>query len=299
MTSVPPARRAPALQPRPLAETGRRLEETAPDHGFGIGRPAGDGWFGLDEVVTAGVLDRMAAHLLAREGRLDVTGSYLGSHVTGPVVARTVAAVVLDARCPDPDPANVAVHLHPDAWFDELSFRTTAVVVVAGDPAATADAAAADVEAVVVADRAALRRWWAGRLVASVGPLLDAVRTRFPYGRRGLWGAAADRVAAAALSAARGAGRQGELAWGEASLLLDALAEHAPVPLTRPVPVAVRSAQGREAVFPVRGTCCLYYLTVDRPDPCDDGYCTTCPFTDPDHRHRKLAAWLDEHDLGR
>ncbi|MFP5317797.1 MAG: hypothetical protein ACLGI2_05820 [Acidimicrobiia bacterium] len=258
-----------------------------------MGDPSGDGWFGIDELVDRGVVDGMAADLLTQEGRPDVAGSYLGSHLTGPVVARTVAAIVLDRRCPDPCPSNVAVHLHPDSWFDQLWFRTPAAAAVDGDPAG------ADRACVVLADVALLRTWWAERLVACLVPLLDAVRARLPYGRRGLWGAVADQVAASALTVARQAGLPCRPAWEEAAGLLEALARHAPVAITWPSPFEVRSPRGREAVFPVRGTCCLYYLTVDGPDPCGDGYCITCPFTDPDHRHRTLADRLDEQETGR
>lgn len=276
-----------------LADTGRRLHELAAYYGFGTGGPCGDGWVGLDELLSGGVVDRMAAQLLAQEGRPDVAGSYLGSHLTGPLVARTVAAMVLDGRCPDPDPSNVVVHLHPEGWFDMVSFRTSSAAVLDGDPAAS------DRRSVVLPDRPALHQWWAERLVACLEPLLDAVRARLPYGRRGLWGAVADRVASSALTVARQGGRPGQAAWAEATGLLDALAHHAPVPFVRPASVEVRSQHGRRALFPVRGTCCLYYLTVDGPDPCGEGYCATCPFMDPAQRHRRLAASLDQNDTGR
>lgn len=276
-----------------LAGTGARLGDAAEHLGFTVGPPQGEGWVALDELVASGLVDRMAAELRSSEGRGDVAGSYLGSRVAGPLVGRTVGALALERRCPDPDPANVAVHLHDDGWFDDFAFLSPRAALLADDPAA------GEPGTVVVPDPAALRGWWAQRLTAAVGPLLDAVRARTPYGRRGLWGSVADRVGGAALTVARAMGQPGAAAWAEAVELLDALAGHAPVGLNRPGPLPVTTASGREAWFTVKGTCCLYYLTVADPDPCGDGYCSTCPFTDPDHRQRKLAAWLDEHEPGR
>jgi len=291
----PPAAEAGRHAARPsfLAETGARLGAAAEHLGFGVGPSDGDGWVVLDDVVASGLLDRMAAGLLASEGRRDVAGSYLGSRVVAPVVDATVGALVTDARCADPAPANVAVHLHADGWFDRLHFLAPRAAVLSDD------SAAGEPGTVVVPDPRALREWWAEQLSASLAPLLDAVRERLPYGRRGLWGAVADRVAAAALIVARSVERPGAVVWAEVVELLDALAAHAPVRLNRPSPFPVTAPSGREAWFQVKGTCCLYYLTVEDPDPCGDGYCSTCPFTEPGHRHRKLADWLDEHAPGR
>ncbi|MEW6152945.1 MAG: (2Fe-2S)-binding protein [Actinomycetota bacterium] len=276
-----------------LAETGARLSAAAGHLGFAVGAPQGKGWVGLDQVIGTGLLDHLATDLRASEGRADVAGSYLGARVSGPVVSATVGALVTDRRCPDPAPSNVALHLHEEGWFDALAFLEARAAVLADDPAA------GEAGTVVVPDPAALRMWWAERLTASVGPLLEAVRDRTPYGRRGLWGSVADRVGGTALAVARSTGRAGLAAWAEAAELLDALAAQVPVGLNRPHPLPVTAAGGDEAWFQVKGTCCLYYLTVADPDPCGDGYCTTCPFTDPDHRHRKLADWLAAPDAER
>lgn len=271
-----------------LADTGARLGAAAEHLGFAVAAPAGGGWVRLDTVVGSGLLDRMAADMVAIQGRRDVAGSYLGSHLVGPLVAATVGAVALDQRCPDPDPAGVAVHLHPDAWFDRLCFLRPRMAVL------DHDGAAGQPDTVVLVDPAALRTWWAERLVAAIGPLLEAVAQRLGYARRGLWGAVTDRVAGVSMTVARARDRPGEQAWADTMSMLDALAEYAPVRLSRPSPFTVRTSAGGQAWFPVRGTCCLYYLTVDAPDPCGEGYCVTCPLTDPEHRHRKLAALLDD-----
>ena len=269
-----------------LAGVGRRLRETDEHLGFGVGSPNGDGWFGFDDLIRSGLLDRLAAQLVAREGRRDVAGSYLGSHLASPVLRTTVASILLERRCPDPSPANVVVHLDGDGCFDGVSFREPTMAVLRDD------AAAADPASVVMGGPAALATWWAQRMLVSLGPLLDGVRGRLPYGRRGLWGAVADRVGAVAMGVSRAAAIPGPAAWKQASVLLDALALGAPVDIKRPAPLPVLRPGGGEGWFIVRGTCCLYYRTIANPDHCGDGYCTTCPFTDPDHRRRKLTGVL-------
>lgn len=52
---------------------------------------------------------------------------------------------------------------------------------------------------------------------------------------------------------------------------------------------------GGQSLCSVKGTCCLYHRTVSDPDPGEgDGYCISCPFTEPAHRHRRWAANLEE-----
>lgn len=38
--------------------------------------------------------------------------------------------------------------------------------------------------------------------------------------------------------------------------------------------------------------------TVESADHGGEGYCSTCPLVDAGHRHRRLAAWLDEQEGG-
>ncbi len=111
---------------------------------------------------------------------------------------------------------------------------------------------------------------------------------------RGLWGAVADRVAAVVLTLARSTKRPSGPAWAAATALLDALSERAPVAITRPTPFPVRASGGGETWFTTKGTCCLYYRTVEAPALCGQRYCSTCPLADPDQRQRMLAAGLDE-----
>lgn len=268
-----------------LAETAGRVRALGRHLGFTVGMPEGRGWFVVSSVVEDGLVDRLAADLVGSVGRADVAGSYLGSHLTTPLVSRTVAAVTLDRRCPDPTAA--AVHLHADGWFDDVAFLGPAVAVLADDPAA------GELHTVVVPDIGHLRAWWATRTAAAVAPLLEAVRARLPFGRRGLWGSVADAVAGTALAVTRAADAGSRTRWDDAVALLDALGAVAPVSLVRPTPFMVEWSGG-ETCMAVRGTCCLYFRTVAQPDPAGDGYCTSCPLVDDDHRHRRWASWLED-----
>lgn len=63
--------------------------------------------------------------------------------------------------------------------------------------------------------------------------------------------------------------------------------------LRRPRPFPVSWAGG-EALFQVKGTCCLYYKTRDGSlDADDDSYCTTCPFRDHGNRLSRLRHHLE------
>lgn len=268
-----------------LAETSGRVRALVEHLGFTVGTPEGPGWFVVSSIADDGFVERLAADLVASVGGADVAGSYLGSHLTAPVVSRSVAAVAVDRRCPDP--AAASVHLHSDGWFDDVAFVERAVAVLADDPCA------GQTGTVVVPDMATLRAWWAARTAAVVSPLLKAVRAHLPFGRRGLWGSVADAVAGTSLAVARAAGADARTSWDDAAALLDALAAVAPVPLVRPTPFIVEWSGG-EACMAVRGTCCLYFRTVAEPDPSGEGFCTSCPFVDDDHRHRRWTSWLEQ-----
>lgn len=274
-----------------LGATGRRLGKLGDHLGFAVGEPPPEaGWHPLVPACSE-LVDRMAEVLVRGEGRRDVAGSCLAGHLSSPLVSRTVGAVVLDRRCPDP--AGARAHLHPEGWFDAVAFAPGAGAAVAGDAMGREPGVA------VLPDVPALGAWWAERLAATVAPLLAAARSRFPFGVRGMWGAVADEVAATAAGVDRGRGGDGAAGCEEAERLLDALAERVPVPLERPSPVAVRWSGGTSWLT-IRGTCCLYYRTQGGSDrSTGDGFCATCPLVPGRARRRRLAAWLEQQGQDR
>ena len=268
----------------PLATTLARLRQVEPWFSGQVGRPTGAGWFRLDTLTADERLSDWIDDLAGRNaGHRDVAGSYLGGWLAGAAITVPTAALVLERRLPDPD-APLWVHRHEDGWFDQVAFEHVGVLV-AGDDAGGAhpDATVVDAELAVVHGRA---------LAARLGPVLDAVRALTPFGRRGLWGSAADQVASVALWAARAGGVDLDATWRTAVRVNDALAGSTPWIRSRPRAFTVQ-AGGRPTLFTVKGTCCLFYKTQPQPpDPCGEGYCTTCPFRDDGSRHDRLVAHL-------
>ncbi|MET7402755.1 hypothetical protein ABZS66_55670 [Dactylosporangium sp. NPDC005572] len=266
----------------PLTETADRLDALDPDAGFDV-RPEPDpAWVPLERFVDGGHADAVLRLLEDRHGRRNVAGSMLGAVVAEAVVGGTVAAIVLDERCPDPAAGNLALRIHGEGYLERRAFRGPALAVRPDDPAA------AHPDSTVVDD---LDAWWAARAVATLAPLLEAVRARAPFGLRLLWGAVADEVAGAAIRVAQLAGRDAGPAWDRAQRLVDELAAHAPVPLTRGAPFPVAWPGGRH-LFQVRGTCCLNYRSALESGERDESCCSTCPLRDDDSRHRLLRDYL-------
>lgn len=266
VTMQPSAATAEAV----LTETGSRLAEINKKFGFDTSVPPEEtDWVCLGAAEESGFVEDLGARLLEVLGRPNVAGSYLGARLTDPLVSRTVAALLTDRRCPDPALRDVFVHRR-DVKIDRIAF-TGSVAVLGDDPRAGCPGV------VVLEDLAALRAWWAERVVDAVDPLLNSVRRRFRFGLRGLWGAVAGRVGSTAVALDRGRGGSGETGWRAAELLLDALAAYAPVRIVRPTPLAVNWSGGTSC-FSVKGTCCLKYLV--KPE-CDlatgSGFCSACP----------------------
>jgi hypothetical protein len=253
--------------------------------------PAGDNWFLFSDILQdPGVITGFVGALLATEagGRRDVAGSYLASGLSGMVAGVPAGALIAAGRAWPLEPQGIAVHLHPDGWFDGMALRSAALWVLSGDP----DAGHADVTVLGSADE--LRERLAGEIVRVVDPLFAAVRTATRYPTRSMWGALADGIAGMALWRDRKKGGLDPEVWDRANEFLDTLQEQARLLKARPTLARVSSSAGC-AQFAVKGTCCLYFKTVDgKPDPEGDGYCGGCPFRSEQSRSERWSAWLEE-----
>ncbi|MEV6971429.1 (2Fe-2S)-binding protein [Hamadaea sp. NPDC051192] len=239
-------------------------------------------WSNVDESR----LDAWLAILQGLHGHRAVAGSLLGGALARGVVQPAVAALVLERRCPDPSASNLVVRLDEAGDFARSAVLSSAMAVLPGDPAA------GDEHSHVLNDDGDLVEWWAKRTAATLTPLFLAVRARAPFGVPGLWGGAADEVSSVALWIGRLARHDPYAVWAYAQRLVGALAEHAPVRLTRPRPFPVEHPAG-DHWFQVRGTCCLSYRSVlAEGDPKEDRFCSSCPLRDDDSRHRHLYAYL-------
>lgn len=275
-----------------LAETLERVHSRDGSFHCVPGVRTGDGWVGVAEIVAEPrLLDDWLADLAAGEakGRRDVAGSYLASWLAAAAVKPVAAATHLVRRAWPTSPENLAVHRRHDWWFDGLAVFGNAVFVLSDDPDADNPAAT------VVADMNRMRERIARELGDLLSPVFRAIRTHAGYGVAGMWGGVADGIAADLLWRARDDGRDGESAWREANLLIDALAARIPLLKSRPTLARVERPEGR-AHFAVRGTCCLYYkVSGHEPSPLGEAYCTSCPFREDSDRQRRWAAWLTEH----
>lgn len=122
----------------------------------------------------------------------------------------------------------------------------------------------------------------AAALVATVTPLVTAVRAHTRVGPRTLWGYVIDMSRFAMITLARQLDRDRAEAWHESHHWAEALYEAGAPRLSQPR-LAVYSPDHADGTWAVRGACCLDFV-----DP-DHGYCVTCPVLD--HATRS-ARWL-------
>jgi hypothetical protein len=248
-----------------------------------IGVPAEPGWRSFAD------LEQHVAQLCAQAreednpGRLaSVAAAAVGGTLSHAVLGRVTAALVLERRAWTVAAGHLAVH----GDDDQVALRDASVLVLPDDPAA------GHPDAEVVPDLPTLLDRVAADAVATLRPLLDAVRAATRYGLVPLWNGAADAVRGAAHYAPLYAGADRERAHAVGAALVDALAAHG---------ARLRGRGGRQVVawgaetyrVPVRAACCLYYRTdpeVERPS---DAHCMTCPFLCSSDRRQRFGAFVD------
>jgi hypothetical protein len=289
-----------------VAATVGRLDHTSGWRRFAVDAPGGDGdtpsragWVRLDRLMADDrALDAWyAAELGATaRGHRDLAGALIAYRLAGSL-AELVVGTTLDQRRSLPlGPGSIGLRFGDAARLDEVSVSAP-VVVVAPDDRDAGAAGATVVEPPDVAGQ--LRHVAVEALVDVFAPVVDAVRARAPFGRRGMWGTLADHVAEVAVRRARERDADVQAAWEAASVLLDDLATVQPHARTRPRRQVVASRRGPQVVV-AKGTCCLVYKAGapvgDRgaaarriaPDAC-----SSCPLRPELDRARRFTAWLD------
>jgi hypothetical protein len=273
----------------PVVDALQRVSACTGGHvGVEVGRPTGGGWIDIAR-PNERTLEQLVGDA-EREGAQapDYVGASIAGRIGEAVLTPTWTAVLLTRRLPDVMPFPLAVHRHlPEGWFDRIAIGGEHCFVLPGDSAAGHPATT------VLADLAALHSRLAEDLTAFVRPWFTAVRARSPFAVRGMWGQLADDLCGTALATARSAGLDAEAVWAEAGAVVDLLAAVVPEVKLRPRPFPVRWPGG-EAMFQVRGTCCLWYKTKSGRSAGRDGYCTSCPLRDDESRHTSLVRWLEE-----
>lgn len=254
--------------------------------------PAGDRWIALNDIFEMpGVFDSLIHELLAGEarGRRDVAGSYLASWISGTATGIAAGALITMRRAWPLSPHGIALHRHADGWFDGMALKDPTMWVLPDDPAAGSP------DAVVFEDEKALGSALAAEVARVVEPVFAAVRSATRYPTRSMWGSLADGIAGTALWRGVRLGTADPALWDRAGAFLDRLEERTRLLRIRPS-LAEIAWSGGVAQLSVKGTCCLYFKTFEgKPDPCGEGYCSSCPFRAPESRTEKWASWLEEN----
>jgi hypothetical protein len=249
-----------------------------------LGDPAGlDAWYRAE-------LDGMAA------GHRDLAGALIVYRFAGSLAELVVGPLFDQRRSLVIRPEGLSLLLAADgARLDGLSLAAPAVAVLptdeaaAGAPRAAAEGHGAGADGVsVVDDEAALREVAVTAMLATFGPLAEAVRARAPFGLRGMWGTLADHLAEVALRRAREQGRASAAAWAASEALLDDLAARQPLLRVRPRRQDV-AAPGGPTTFAAKGTCCLVYKPAG---PVAAAACTSCPLRAPADREAGFLRYL-------
>lgn len=232
------------------------------------GTDRGTGWQSLPRAVEQ--LVGWHADLTRDHGDRRAAAAYLAAWVAGtPALVVGLPAIVGNLTV-EVEAASIHVHRHPQGFIDRRAIVPTHVRT---GPDEVVLAQAAD------------------RVAHLTAPLVERLSDELPVGPVALWGGIADVVAAYALWFARRSGGDQRLAWSSSEMLLDRLAQVAPVRYRpRLVPVAW---SGGTSYFPVRSTCCLYYRTDSAAGAEGPTYCATCPLRCDETRTARLVGHLE------
>lgn len=249
-------------------------------------------WIDFATLLDGGLDAVFAAGNRSEPRRRDHLGASVAAALVEALLSAALPPLLLERRLPDVRPANVAARLHPEhLWFEAVALHAARCLGIPSDPGV------AEPELEVVDDLGGLHRALAAALVEAGTTWFPAVRARAPFGRRGMWGQLADEVHGVALWTARSLGLDPAAAWGEAAAIVDLVAASEPELRVRPRPFPVRSSAG-DALWQVKGTCCLWYTTCAEGERDDTSYCTACPLIDDAGRHERLRSWMEAQAAG-
>lgn len=271
-------------RPVPLAETLRRLDAHDVARTI-VGRPREERWLGLVALLESGP-DEALQHVRSGQPTPDcVGGAAVAAVLVEALVGTARPPLLVERPLPDVARANLSVRWHEaKPWIARVAVhrpRGHVLAAGAGHPDAVAVPTVRDLHGQLVSV-----------VVDAVTPWFGAIRARAPFDRRGMWRQVADAVCSTALRTARAVALDHQPAWDEGQAIVDLVAESVPELRARPRLVPVRW-RGGDALWHVKGTCCLRYTAFDDPDPCGEGYCVTCPLRPGDVRLERLRRWLE------
>lgn len=258
----------------PFVSTVERISTIKAYLDVQLGRPVDAGWTPTTDLLAA-VSPRREELLQRLHRRYKTTDrhfvamTFFGGYLWHVVVAGS-ASYLVDGRVPEITPANVALRWDAEGWAGTLALLEGRFAALPDDPAA------GHPDVTVVADRDALRAYFAERIVRDyAAPMIDTLSATSPLGKPALWGAVADRCAATMLWLGQKLG-QAATCRDDATALLEA------VPYKGKGAVLTVEPGGRAEMFLKRCACCLAYR-VDGHD-----YCLTCPLLSSEEQVRRL-----------
>jgi hypothetical protein len=256
-----------------------------------FGPAPGDDWVRVSDLVAHGHLARWLDETRHRSayGHRQAAAVKLTDLLAQALLGFAVQSIFLAAAAPDLDKDQAWLHWSAGR-IDGVTLASPAAAVSAGHGSAgygsashgsashgsASHGSAGHPQAHVVPDDDALDRWVAGRVAATLGPLLSGIRASTGTGLVTLWGRVADIVHVQMLRAARDLGHDTQAAWRRAGRLTDAIGEAVPRLRLRPRPFPVcgvdQAGRDWDGTWLVFGTCCFLYKA--RPDI---RQCNVCP----------------------
>jgi hypothetical protein len=273
----------------PLSETAARISVLADYLDSRVGIPDEPGWFRVTALADAELLGAWHLEVTARIGDRRVAAAYMSNWLISFLVGGALMPVLAERRLPLANHADIAIRRNSDGWFDAVATDDDALAVLPGDPAS------AHPSVTVLASAEAMFDLLADQIL-NLEPTIAALRAACPIGLPALWGAVADGIGGTALQLAGLMGRDKETTWKDAERVIALVAARQARMKATPRRFPVQRGRNIE-FYQVRGTCCLYYRTVEHPDRNGDGYCTSCPLRPDEARRRILVDWLDQQQV--
>lgn len=272
----------------PLVGTARRMCATDLRLAFTtVPSSQSDGWVSLRAAASGPVIRSWLDELPASaKGMRNVAGARVGLSFACLLVRPLMAVLHLEQRVPVLSPDTVFLR-RQDGQFVQLAVQPTEMYALGDDPDAGHPATHQ------VPDMARLIEPMGEQLYTALAPVLSAVRAEGRYGLTNLWGGVLDMIGATSLLSARIGRLPQDLVWRRAEQLCDLVGARTEQRRVRyPTPFEV-SYSGGDALFTVKGTCCLQYrehgLRAGEDDDSGKAYCKTCPFLREDTRLRRCA----------
>jgi ferric iron reductase protein FhuF len=256
-----------------LADVVAAVDAQHPWFAVEVGEPDGDGWVAGPAWLVDGAgrlgaqVDEIAA---ARQGDRHLGAVFLAGWYARAVAFPVVGSFLLTGAVPALGLDRLRVHRADGGWFDRFALAPGTELVAPGGALRWSSRGASRAE----------RRALVGRVVAEhLDPIVEALRTLVPVGRRALWAAVTDAMGSSVLASAATLGDARRVAAEADEVFAAAPSELDP----RPTWVWL-DHEGAEHLFLRRAACCLAYRSPLH------GWCSTCPLVPEAERIAELRA---------